>query len=59
MREMLTRHFDVVVVIWVLALVIGWSLIALSRAPLSSDQWLGVPSGQVWVEPSSDTITLP
>jgi heme A synthase len=59
MREMLTRHFDVVVVIWVLALVIGWSLIALSRAPLSSDQWLSVPAGPIWVVPSSDTNTLP
>jgi hypothetical protein len=59
MREMLTRHFDVVVVIWVLTLLIGWSLLVLSRAPLSNDQWLGVPAGPVWAVPIAITNTLP
>ena len=39
MREQLVRHFDVVVVVWALALCLGWTLVSLSRAQLSSDQW--------------------
>ncbi len=35
MREILGRHFDVVVVIWALALVTLWMLIVLGRAELS------------------------
>lgn len=55
MRESLGRRFDVVVVIWVLALALGWSLVALSRADLPADQWSSAPqSGPVWVIPSDD-----
>lgn len=55
MRESLGRHFDVVVVIWVLALALGWSLVALSRADLPADQWSSAPqSGPAWVIPSDD-----
>jgi hypothetical protein len=54
-RESLGRHFDVVVVIWVLALALGWSLLALSRANLASDQWSAAPqSGPAWVIPSDN-----
>jgi len=50
MREALVTHFDVVVVIWVLALLVGWSLVAISHAQLSADQWSSAPqSGPAWV----------
>jgi hypothetical protein len=53
MRETIGRHFDVVVVIWVLALAVGWSLVSLSKAQLSADQWSPRPqSGPAWVIPS-------
>jgi heme A synthase len=53
MREELVRHFDVVVVIWVLALAVGWSMVALARAPLSDAQWsTGAQSGPAWVVPA-------
>ena len=49
-RELVSRHFDVVVVIWVLTLAIGWSLIALSRASLPEGQWSAAPhNGPAWV----------
>lgn len=55
MRESLGHHFDVVVVIWVLTLALGWSLVALSRAQLPADQWSGAPAnGAAWVFPSGD-----
>jgi hypothetical protein len=55
MRETLSRHFDLVVVIWVLALAVGWSMVSLSKAQLSADQWSAAPqSGPVWVIPSGD-----
>jgi hypothetical protein len=55
MRTTIGRHFDVVVVIWILTLAVGWSLVSLSRAQLSADQWSGAPqNGPVWVIPSSD-----
>ncbi len=54
MREELLKHLDVVVVIWVLALAVGWSVVSLSRAPLSSDQWTSAPqSGPAWVVSNS------
>ena len=50
MRESIGHHFDVVVVIWILALAVGWSMVSLSRAQLSADQWSSPPqSGPVWV----------
>ena len=49
MRETLGRHIDLVVVIWVLTLALGWSVLALSRAQLSADQWSSAPqSGAAW-----------
>jgi hypothetical protein len=57
MRESLSRHFDVVVVIWVLALALGWSMVTLSHAQLSGDQWSSAPqSGPAWVIPSGDPV---
>ncbi|HEX7431936.1 MAG TPA: hypothetical protein VF293_07070 [Candidatus Limnocylindrales bacterium] len=53
MRETLAHHFDVVVVVWVLALAVGWSMLALARAPLSDAQWsYGTQSGPAWVVPT-------
>ena len=53
MRQSLVQHFDVVVVIWVLALVVGWSMVALARAPLSDAGWsFGTQSGPAWVVPT-------
>jgi hypothetical protein len=52
MRAELAKHFDVVVVVWVLALAVGWSLVVLSRAELRQDQWGPAPQSQVqsgWV----------
>jgi hypothetical protein len=55
MRESIGRHFDVVVVIWILALALGWSLVSLSRAQLSADQWSAAPqNGPAWVFPSGN-----
>ena len=53
MRQSLVQHFDVVVVIWVLALVVGWSMVALARAPMSDAGWsFGTQSGPAWVVPT-------
>lgn len=50
MRAELVRHFDVVVVIWTLALVVGWSFVTLSRAPLTNAQWDHAPqAGPAWI----------
>jgi len=38
-RETFGRHFDLVVVIWVLALAVAWSVVVLSKANLPADQW--------------------
>ena len=46
MREALVKHFDVVVVIWVLALAVGFSLVALSHSELRQDQWGSAPQAQ-------------
>ncbi|MGD0123382.1 MAG: hypothetical protein ABSC46_12575 [Candidatus Limnocylindrales bacterium] len=54
-RETLGHHFDVVVVVWVLALALGWSMVTLSHANLRTDQWSSAPqNGPAWVIPSSD-----
>jgi hypothetical protein len=56
MRESISRHFDVVVVVWVLALAVGWCVLSLSRAQLSADQWSNPPqNGPAWVVPGADT----
>ena len=53
MRETLVRHFDVVVVVWVLSLAVGWTMLTLSRAPLSDTGWSSAPhSGPAWVVPA-------
>ncbi len=51
-RAELARHLDVIVVIWTLALVVSFSLVTLSRAPLTNDQWSQAPqAGPIWVVP--------
>jgi hypothetical protein len=43
---------DVIVVIWTLALVVSFSLVTLSRAQLTNDQWSHAPqAGPIWVVP--------
>jgi len=50
MRAELAKHLDVVVVVWVLALAVGWSLVALSRSELRQDQWTSAPQAHAaWV----------
>jgi hypothetical protein len=50
MRAELARHFDVVVVVWALALVVAFTLASLSRAPLTNDQWDHAPqAGPAWI----------
>ena len=52
MRAELARHLDVIVVIWTLALVVSFSLVTLSRAQLTNDQWSHAPqAGPIWVVP--------
>jgi hypothetical protein len=52
MRAELARHLDVIVVIWTLALVVSFSLVTLSRAQLTNDQWSRAPqAGPIWVVP--------
>jgi len=56
MRAELVRHIDVVVVVWALALVMGWMLITLSRAPLSNAQWdHATQAGPAWMV-TGDTL---
>ena len=49
MRAELARHFDVIVVIWVLTLMVGFTLASLSRAELRNDQWSYEQNGPHWV----------
>jgi hypothetical protein len=55
MRETLISHFDVVVVVWALALALSWTVLVLSRAELTNDQWSHAPqAGPVWIVPDGD-----
>jgi hypothetical protein len=50
MREQLVHHFDVLVVIWILSLCVGWTLFTLTRSPLGYDQGSGwAQIGPDWV----------
>jgi hypothetical protein len=50
MREEISRHFDVVIVIWILALAVGWSMVTLSHTRLNPDAWSATPqNGPVWM----------
>jgi len=51
-RAELSAHFDVLVVVWVLALAVGWSCYAVSHTQLTTSQWSSAPhSGPAWVYP--------
>ena len=53
--EAINRHFDVLVVIWVLALALGFSLVTIARSDASPDQW-SIPaahSGAAWDYPTT------
>ena len=54
MRESIDHHFDVLVVVWVLALALGWSFVAISRTPTQADWSTAPQSGSAWVIPSGD-----
>jgi hypothetical protein len=51
MRAELAHHLDLVVVIWVLALAVGFSVAMLTHSQLSADQWTYQAQGPVWVYP--------
>ena len=52
MRAELARHFDVIVVIWALTLMLGFMVATLSRAELTNDQWTYTHDGPAWVIPA-------
>jgi len=52
MRESLGRHFDVVVVIWFLALALGWSVVSIARTQTQADWSTAPQSGPAWVVPA-------
>jgi hypothetical protein len=54
MRESISRHFDVVVVIWFLALALGWSVVSIAKTPTQADWSTAPQSGSAWVIPSGD-----
>lgn len=49
MRETLGRRFDVIVVIWALALVVGWSFVTLGRCEVGDTQWGQPAHGPAWI----------
>ena len=56
MSQAVVRHFDVIVVIWVLALCGGWTLFTVSRSPqgyTQSSGWAQV--GPDWVVTGGNT----
>ena len=52
MRTTLAARFDVIVVVWVLALAVSWCCYAVSHAQLTDAQWSSTTqSGPAWVVP--------
>jgi hypothetical protein len=45
----MSRHFDVIVVVWALTLMVGFMLASLSRADYSRDAWTYPQNGPHWV----------
>lgn len=52
MRAELARHFDVIVVIWALALMVSFTLVTLSRAEFGDGQWAHPQDAPGWVVPA-------
>ena len=53
MRTSLSQHFDLVVVIWILALILSFSVVSLSKTHVAADHWSTPPqNGPVWVVPT-------
>jgi hypothetical protein len=48
MRESISRHFDVIVVVWVLALALSWSMVAITRTSTQADWSTAPQSAQGW-----------
>lgn len=48
MRESISRHFDVVVVVWFLALALAWSMVVIARTPTQADWSTAPQSAQSW-----------
>ena len=51
MRELIARRFDVVIVIWAIALGFAWTVGCLwhCQSQLDSNQWASAPAGPVWM----------
>lgn len=50
MRATLAAHFDVLVVVWALALAVGWCCLVTGRAQPDPSQWSAPPqAGPAWV----------
>jgi hypothetical protein len=58
MRDSISRHFDVLIVVWVLSLALGFSVVAITRTPPADGQWSNtatqVHSGTHWDYPITD-----
>jgi hypothetical protein len=48
MRDSISHHFDVIVVVWVLALALCWSMVAITRTSTQADWSTAPQSGQGW-----------
>lgn len=58
MRETLGHRFDVIVVVWALAIVVGWSFVTLGRSESGETQWGETPHGPVWVVVDQPATTV-
>ncbi len=58
MRETLGRKFDVIVVVWALALAVGWSFVTLGHDETGDTQWGHAQSGPVWLVNDSSPATV-
>ncbi len=59
MRQAVVRHFDVIVVIWVLALCVGWTLFTVSRSAQGYTQTSGwAQVGPDWVVTGGNTSAV-
>jgi len=58
MRQTISRRFDVLVVVWVLTLAVGFSLVAITHSQPADGQWTTnttqVHDGPFWDYPVND-----
>ncbi len=48
MRATFGRYFDVIVVVWAIALGMCWSVYAIGHAPVAADHWTAPNSAPAW-----------